>query len=555
MERRSDIDWLRVGATYLLFVFHVGKVFDPAPFYHVRNADVSFGMLVLCGFISLWHMPLFFLLAGWSAVSSLRVRGARGFLRERLQKLALPLVAGCVLLMPAIKYLELRSGLDLSHTSLQVRADLQESFRLAIPSGLPVAPPFTESFLQFLPTFFTRLDRFTWAHLWFVAYLFTFTVLYRPLFSWLMARRWSELRPRAWWVYAPVVPLAVIQLTLRARWPGIQNLYNDWANVAYYSTYLLAGVVLSSAPTLEEVVHREWKRALAIAVATMGVLLAALLAGGQFPTVLFAGSAVAGWCFVIACLGVARQLLSFTSPSLAYLTESAFPVYILHQAAIVFIGYGVVQLSLGIGAKYALLLGASLLATLSVYHLLVRPFAVPRVLFGMKPKLCPVRRRSVRSQEAVAVLVGILTLASTRASATTPEGLWYAEGGAATVRVESCGRALCGRVEQLRSPFDENGCALRDVWNPDTRLRERAVEGLEIFHGLERSPQEENVWVGGTIYDPTSGRTYRCRLTVDGDRLYLRGYLGVPVLGRTTTWIRVGAESRTCHQQIEGSQP
>ena len=45
--RRPDIDWLRVGATYLLFVFHVGKVFDPAPFYHVRNADLSFAMPVM----------------------------------------------------------------------------------------------------------------------------------------------------------------------------------------------------------------------------------------------------------------------------------------------------------------------------------------------------------------------------------------------------------------------------------------------------------------------------------------------------------------------------
>jgi uncharacterized protein (DUF2147 family) len=104
-------------------------------------------------------------------------------------------------------------------------------------------------------------------------------------------------------------------------------------------------------------------------------------------------------------------------------------------------------------------------------------------------------------------------------------------------------------VERLRSPFDENGCELRDAWNPDTGLRDRAVEGLELFHGLEQSPQDANVWTGGTIYDPTSGRTYRCRLTLDGDRLYLRGYFGVPVLGRTTTWIRVGAESRVCRQQ------
>ena len=68
--RRPDIDWLRIAATYLLFVFHVGMVFNPAPFFHIRNADLSFAMVVVCGFISLWHMPLFFLLAGWSAAAS-----------------------------------------------------------------------------------------------------------------------------------------------------------------------------------------------------------------------------------------------------------------------------------------------------------------------------------------------------------------------------------------------------------------------------------------------------------------------------------------------------
>src|SRR5882724_6143246 len=183
--RRPDIDWLRVGATYLLFVFHVGNVFDPAPFYHVRNADLSFAMLVVCGFISLWHMPLFFLLAGWSAASSLAARGSRGFVAERVRRLAIPLLAGCVLLAPAIKYVELRSGLDLNHTALRVAPALQDSFKTVIPGGLPTAEPF----LTFLPTFFTHLGRFTWAHLWFVAYLFTLTMVYLPAFSWLVRRR------------------------------------------------------------------------------------------------------------------------------------------------------------------------------------------------------------------------------------------------------------------------------------------------------------------------------------------------------------------------------
>src|SRR3989475_8645607 len=127
--RRPDIDWLRVFATYLLFVFHVGKVFDPAPFYHIRNADLSFTMLVVCGFISLWHMPLFFLLAGWSAASSLAARGTGGFVAERVRRLAPPLLAGCVLLAPAIKYAELRSGPDLNHAALRGAPAPQDRFK------------------------------------------------------------------------------------------------------------------------------------------------------------------------------------------------------------------------------------------------------------------------------------------------------------------------------------------------------------------------------------------------------------------------------------------
>ena len=51
----------------------------------------------------------------------------------------------------------------------------------------------------------------------------------------------------------------------------------------------------------------------------------------------------------------------------------------------------------------------------------------------------------------------------------------------------------------------------------------------------------------GTIYDPSTGNTYSCRLTLEGaDRLLLRGYLGIPLIGRTTTWTRVGTENRMC---------
>ena len=50
-ERRNDIDWLRIGATYLLFVFHIAKIFDVEPFYHLKNGDLSWELNYFTGFI------------------------------------------------------------------------------------------------------------------------------------------------------------------------------------------------------------------------------------------------------------------------------------------------------------------------------------------------------------------------------------------------------------------------------------------------------------------------------------------------------------------------
>jgi uncharacterized protein (DUF2147 family) len=168
----------------------------------------------------------------------------------------------------------------------------------------------------------------------------------------------------------------------------------------------------------------------------------------------------------------------------------------------------------------------------------------------MKAKACPLPRPAALSRSAAAVLVlavvGYALPTHASSSAATPIGVWYAEGGAAKVGIERCDEAkLCGRVLWLRSPLDEDGCPLRDVHNPDPALRARQVEGLEVLRGLMQ--RADGTWTDGSIYDPASGYTYRCQLSLDGnDRLRLRGYVGVPLIGRTTTWTRVGAESRVC---------
>jgi glucans biosynthesis protein C len=399
-SRRYDLDWLRVFASYLLVLFHVAMVFNPAPFYHIRNADLSFVMLVFCSFVSLWHMPLFFVLAGWSIFASQQNRTVQKFLKERISRLFIPLLTSCIIFAPLIKYVELKSGIDLNHARLLVSAELQESFKSVIPSGLPVMPPFRESFFEFLPTFFTQLDRFTWSHLWFLAYLLTFTLLYLPLFlksiesrdsqtvSYLESTTESTTEPprqiSAIWAYMPLVPLIIIQLTLRERFVGIYNLYNDWANFAYYSTFLITGFLLARYPRFEQAVDREWKRALAIAIASTLLLLLSVLGIVTSPPVIMVSVGIAAWCFIVFLLGIARSYLTTATPTLGYLSRSAFPVYVLHQPAIVLIGYWLIQLPMGVMPKFLLLLFVALSTTLAIYHLIVRPIPILCFLLGVK---------------------------------------------------------------------------------------------------------------------------------------------------------------------------
>lgn len=75
----------------------------------------------------------------------------------------------------------------------------------------------------------------------------------------------------------------------------------------------------------------------------------------------------------------------------------------------------------------------------------------------------------------------------------------------------------------------------KDVKNPDEKLRSRSILGIVSLTGLKWNGEE---YTGGRIYDPPSGKTYNCKAWTEGGKLYMRGYLGIPLLGRTVSWHR-----------------
>jgi uncharacterized protein (DUF2147 family) len=116
----------------------------------------------------------------------------------------------------------------------------------------------------------------------------------------------------------------------------------------------------------------------------------------------------------------------------------------------------------------------------------------------------------------------------------------WAEPTGSIIRIASCGQDLCARLifisPQAPTRFD--------VRNPDQALRSRPLCGLEIGRGFHLSDPEHAD--GGTLYDPKSGKTYRGSMTGNGDRLELRGYIGIKVFGRSEIWTRSSAISSVC---------
>jgi uncharacterized protein (DUF2147 family) len=75
-----------------------------------------------------------------------------------------------------------------------------------------------------------------------------------------------------------------------------------------------------------------------------------------------------------------------------------------------------------------------------------------------------------------------------------------------------------------------------DAKNPDPAKRQQLLRGQMILAGMH---DEGDGWGGGTIYDPDSGRTYKCHIEpIDHDHLKVRGFLGFSLLGRSQTWTR-----------------
>jgi hypothetical protein len=359
--RRTDLDLLRIIVCGTVILAHALLIFAEEPRYHVKSAAPWAVATVLYEGMRIATLAIFFTLAGWSSVGSLRRRAPARYVRDRLARVLLPLGAGILLLGPVIKWIELGQGRDLR----------LGGFRL-------VAPP-DYGFLEFIPRYVTRLNLMTWSHLWFLAYLFVISLALLPLLLWLARRPPVVAVPGRAMAYAPGVLLAGLILATGGYWPFLPNLVQDMANLIYFAACFGLGGVLAAWPGLEARLRAEAPGMLVLALAGLALVVAA----GPSPLGRI-GVGACAWGSIGAALGYAGRYPLRPGRLLAWLGEATMPVYVLHHIPV--LALGVLLLPMGWADPVTVLaiwVGATVVSLLA-YRLLVWPWAVPRLLVGIK---------------------------------------------------------------------------------------------------------------------------------------------------------------------------
>lgn len=333
--RLHYVDWLRVLVILCLIPYHAALTYSGTGDVYIKTPlhdALLFPFLSVAAPLDSFMMSLLFFLSGFSTFYSMGQRGQRGYLRERVRKVLLPFVLGTLLLCPVQAYFQW----------------LQEGF--------------TGSVVSFLPVFFSGqiVHYLGYAHLWFLLYLFIFSLAFLPLFS-----RWSKQPQRLQRlteklsegnrILLPILFIVVAEFLLRPFFPGKQTFVTDLANVVVYGSLFVFGYVFATDERLRQRVLR---------LAPVCRIVAPVLAVFYIVLEYFEvtrGVSFLPWAFtkgiyecaaIVLCLWLGSKYLNRRSPALAHLSKGSFRYYLFHFIPVSSVSYLMLQANVSIFIKY-----------------------------------------------------------------------------------------------------------------------------------------------------------------------------------------------------------
>ncbi len=391
-SRLYYLDWLRVIAILIVFLFHCAKIFD----YHTTDVFSAARSPVLSAFREfhfLWLMPLFFAVSGASVFFSLNQEAVRPFVKARITRLLIPLIIVGTFLINAFYVYAIRL------------------FKGQAEGG----------FFHWYPKFFDGMWGFGGnfaplghgTHLWYLEYLFIFSLILLPFFRRSKKRIAGGLKRLAvhfeepWALFLLFFPISAAGAGFEFIGLGGIRMTGGWDPISYLLFFSYGYMIFSNGRILEIV--QQYGLMFLIA----GFILTALLVDTHFGFNLIipgitrhdmsAGGALrpldrsgwaavqayrglVGWCWIIGSFGTGARLLNFNNKILSYANEAVLPFYVLHHSVILLVGAYVVQWERvgGTGTRFFTICAVSMVIIMVVYELLVRRINILRFLFGMK---------------------------------------------------------------------------------------------------------------------------------------------------------------------------
>ncbi|MYM34628.1 acyltransferase family protein [Duganella sp. FT94W] len=376
-QRLYYFDWIRIFAFCLLILYHTGMYYVTWD-WHVKSPDAGPAIEPLMILSSPWRLALLFMISGIATAFMLKKMRVGALLRQRSWRLLVPLIFGMFVIVPPQSYFEIAEKIAYQGSYAEFMQRYIAAYHGFCRNGDCLALP-------------------TWNHLWFVAYLWVYTMI-GGLIAWLLGARLDAIgaalgRLLSGWrlIALPVAVLAAARYALVDHFPSTHALFGDWYNHAqYFFVFALGALLAMQADFWARVESLRWTSlglwlcswALIVIYWSIPDALASTTEVLQWKPIMRAVYCVCQWTAILTVCGFGRRHLNFDSAKRRYLTEAVFPVYILHQTLIVSMAHWLKPVKLAPTIEGVFLVVLTFGISFGVFEV-VRRIAVLRPLFGL----------------------------------------------------------------------------------------------------------------------------------------------------------------------------
>lgn len=397
LERRYDLDWLRIIAFGLLILYHVGMFYVTWD-WHVKSSHASDVIEPLMLLTNPWRLTLLFLVSGAATRFMADKMSAWKLTSSRMGRLWPPLLLAVFVIVPPQAYYEIVEALQ------------------ALPAHLAAQYPLA------LDNFYVKyvtasgnwcdddgcLTTPTYNQMWFVAYLILYTLALIPLLPLLrrIPRAASMLIAGPFLIITPWLIMAALRLTLFPIFGESHDFREDWyLHPLYFGAFLFGFAIAKHQAFFDRCVQLRWI-ALPIALVCWGAIVTYFNAypDGVTPPewlrmIMRGVRELDAWCSIIAAIGFAhRYLKNADGPVRRLLTQAIFPFYLIHQTIIVVAGHYLDELRMPLAIEAPSLIGATALGCWLFFDL-GRRVPLLRVWIGLPSQ----SQQSVATLSTVAV--------------------------------------------------------------------------------------------------------------------------------------------------------